>query len=278
MVAQSKRVSDKLMILTSLGDRIAITMGGYAVYKYHFEQNMKAGMGKKQAHQKALTSFEMATERSQQSGNVKDLGGFQRGTPLMKLFTMYMTAPASYSRQIFTAVRQVKDNPVDSAKRFIIYGVILPSLFQAVADAFMVFGGDDEDKERFWENQVKALVLAPFNGLPVIRTMMEGYANAVSGNSFYDDQYTPMMQALTTSRDMVGNSVKWAQGGTLRIDPSEYLMRAMWDAAQLGGYATGIPVRPIGKVAGGIKDAVTRETEYPVRRSLGYSAFIIGEK
>ena len=198
----------------------------------------------------------------------------------MKLFTMYMTAPASYSRQIITAVRQAKENPVDSAKRFFIYGVVLPSLFQAVSDAFMItaFGGDDEDDQRFLKNQVKALVLAPFNGLPVIRTMMEGYANAVSGNTFYDDQYTPMMQALTTSKDMVSNSVKWAGGGTQRIDPSEYLMRAIWDAAQLGGYATGIPVRPVAKVAGGIKDAVTGETKYPVRRSLGYSPSIVGEK
>lgn len=136
-------------------------------------------MSEKAAHQKALTSFEMSTERSQQSGNFKDLGGFQRGTPLMKLFTMYKTAPASYSRQIFTAVRQVKENPVDSAKRLFIYGVILPSLFQAVADAFMAFGGDD-DKERFWKNQAKALALGPFNGLPVIRTMMEGYLDGGS--------------------------------------------------------------------------------------------------
>jgi hypothetical protein len=39
-------------------------MGGYAVYKYHLEQNKKSGMSEKAAHQKALTSFEMATERS----------------------------------------------------------------------------------------------------------------------------------------------------------------------------------------------------------------------
>ena len=50
----------------------------------------------------------------------------------------------------------------------------------------MVFGGDDDDKERFWKNQAKALALSPFNGIPVIRTMMERSANAVSGNSFYD--------------------------------------------------------------------------------------------
>jgi hypothetical protein len=53
---------------------------------------------------------------------------------------------------------------------------------------------------------------------------------------------TPMMQAFATSKDMVSNSAKWAKGGTERIDPSEYLMRARWDAAQLGGYATGIPI------------------------------------
>ena len=108
-----------------------------------------------------------------------------------------MTSPASYSRQIFTGIRQAKKNPVDSAKRLFIYGVVLPSLFQAVSDAFMItaFGGDDDDDERFLGNQVKALALAPFNGLPIIRTMMQGYANAVSGNTFFDDQYTPMLQS-----------------------------------------------------------------------------------
>ena len=38
------------------------------------------------------------------------------------------------------------------------------------------------------------------------------------------------------------------------------------------------PCGPIAKVAGGIKDAVTGKTEYPVRRSLGYSPSIVGEK
>ncbi len=280
MISQTKGLSDKLMILTSLGDRIAIVIGGYAAYKYHLEKNKKAGMGDRQARDEAITQFEMSTERAQQSGHTKDLGGFQRGTPLMKLFTMFMTSPASYSRQIFTGIRQAKQNPVDSAKRLFIYGVVLPSLFQAVSDAFMVslFGGDDDDDERFLGNQVKALALAPFNGLPIIRTMMQGYANAVSGNTFFDDQYTPMLQSFVTSKDMLTNAKKWATGGTERISPDEYLMRALWDAAQVGGYATGIPVRPIAKVAGGIKDAVTGETKYPIRRSLGYSPYIVGEK
>jgi len=140
------------------------------------------------------------------------------------------------------------------------------------------FGGDDDDDERFLGNQVKALALAPFNGLPIIRTMMQGYANAVSGNTFFDDQYTPMLQSFVTSKDMLTNAKKWATGGTERISPDEYLMRALWDAAQFGGYVTGIPVRPIAKVTGGIKDAVTGKTKYPIRRSFGYSPYIVGEK
>jgi hypothetical protein len=87
-----------------------------------------------------------------------------------------------------------------------------------------------------------------------------------------------MMQAFATSKDMAGNSVKCVGGGTQRIDPSEYLMREMWDATQLGGYAAGIQVRPLDKVAGGLKDAVTDGTEYQVRRSFGYSPSIVGEK
>ena len=71
---------------------------------------------------------------------------------------------------------------------------------------------------------------------------------------------------------------KMGDRGHVRLSPDEYLMRALWDAAQVGGYATGIPVRPIAKVAGGVTDAVAGETKYPIRRSLGYSPYIVGEK
>ena len=95
IVAQSRRITDRLMVLTSLGDRIAITLGGYAVYMHHLKQNKKAGRSEKQAHQEALTKFEMATERSQQSGNVKDIGGFQIGTGLLDLAGLlkWLTVP-----------------------------------------------------------------------------------------------------------------------------------------------------------------------------------------
>ena len=60
---------------------------------------------------------------------------------------------------------------------------------------------------------------------------------------------------------------KTAVGSWQRIAPMEGLI-------QLAGNADS----GIAKVAGGVKDAVTGETEYQVRRSLGYSPYIVGEK
>ncbi|RLB91776.1 MAG: hypothetical protein DRH10_01030, partial [Deltaproteobacteria bacterium] len=273
MIAQGRRIPDKLMVLTALGDRLAIVTGGYAVYKHHYLQNKKkSGYTKERAHREALTAFEKATERAQQSGNVKDLGSFQRGGPVMKLFTMYMTAPASYSRQIFTAVRNIKTDPVDSMKRLFIYGVVLPMLFQAVADAFMVFGGDDDN--RFWKNQAKALVLGPFNGLPIIRDLSEGAVNAASGEFWMMNRlsYSPVTEAGKSGLNAIYHGSKG-----FREDDTDLLMKALLDTTEFMGYLSGYPVRPVGRIVTGVKDSATGETEYPVRRSIGYSKYAVGE-
>jgi len=273
----AKNIPDQLMMMTALGDKMAITVGGYAVYKYHLEKNLKAGMNRQQATKEAITQFEKSTERAQQSGNIKDLGGFQRGNSFQKLFTMFMTAPASYSRQIFTAARNIKQSPKDSAKRLFIFAVVLPMAFQAIADAMLGVDGDDEDKERFWNNQLKALALGPFNGLPILRTMVQGYYNTADGNGFYSDQYSPFMQTYDTSKKLVGDAKKWAEGGTDMLSQEEYLGRTAMDIVHLLGYGTGAPTKPVERIVTGIKDAISGDTDHPVRRSIGYSKYAVNE-
>ncbi|RLB91222.1 MAG: hypothetical protein DRH10_02350, partial [Deltaproteobacteria bacterium] len=285
VLSQSKNLPDKLMVLTKLGDKAAIVVGGYAVYKYHYDQNLKNGMSEKRAHEKALTEFEMATERTQQAGNVKDLGSIQRGDPLMKLLTMYMTAPASYTRQVFAAVRNARSSKKrDTAKRLFLFGVVLPMMFQAVADAFMIFGGDDDDKERFLKNQAKAIALGPFNGLPVLRDVASGALNAASGDYWMmtRQQYSPVLEPINVGLKSIYHGGKYLRDGR----DHEMLMRSLWEAAQFAGYRTGIPVRPAGKVLAGISDATgvdlpfrdSKPTEHKVRRGIGYSRYVIGEK
>ena len=276
VVARHRRLTDSVMVLVQLGDKVSVLMGGYAVYKHHLDKLKAAGVSHREADKQALEEFEMATERSQQSGAAKDLGWFQSGTPIMKLFTMFMTAPASYSRQIFMAVRNMKADPKDSAKRLFVFGVLMPVIFQAIADALMIFGGDDDDEERFWKNQAKALALGPFQGLPIIRTMIEGYAQAINGQYFHDE-FTPVAEAFSTSKETVSDFFKFLQGGTERIPEDEYLERSLLGLVHTFGYMTGVPTKPLQRTYSGVYDAATGETEHPIRRVIGYSKYVVGE-
>ena len=44
-------------------------------------------------------------------------------------------------------------------------------------------------------------------------------------------------------------------GKGLRDDDTDLLMRALWDVSQLGGYLSGMPVRPAGRLLTGLEDA-----------------------
>ena len=277
IIAQHRRGRDAVMVMVQLGDKFSVLTGGYAVYKYHLDKLKAGGMSHREADQQALDEFEKATERSQQSGAAKDLGWFQQGTPIMKLFTMFMTAPASYSRQIFMAVRNMRADPKDSAKRLFVFGVLLPVIFQAIADALMIIDGDDEDEERFLKNQAKGIALGPFQGLPIIRTIMEGYSQAITGQGYFGDEFTPVSEAFSTSKETVSDFFKFLQGGTERISPDEYLEQSLLGMVHTFGYFAGIPTKPIQRTFEGVYDAATGQTEYPIRRSIGYSKYVVGE-
>jgi len=73
------------------GDAAAVLFGGYAVYKYHFDNLVKRGMSKVDAHREALIRWEMATERTQQSSNPFFLNRHQRGGYMERMFTTFLS-------------------------------------------------------------------------------------------------------------------------------------------------------------------------------------------
>ena len=276
-LSKHQTLVDKSMALIALGDKMAIVGGGYAVYKYHLNMSIKEGMSTADAKKVAITEFEKSTERAQQSSNIKDLGWFQRGNSMMKLFTMFMTAPASYSRQLYLGVNELAagGKKAQGVKRLFIYGVLLPSIFQAVADAMLSFDGDEEDEERLAKNQWKMLSLTPFNGIPVLRTLAEGYWNSVDGNGFYGEQFSPVLNIHETGKRIAVSTKKAMTGGTKKITPDEYWDRAGEGLVHLVGNLTGVPTRPLQRMGEGWFG--DEDTEHPFRKRIGYSRHALGE-
>jgi len=74
-----------------LGDAGAVLFGGYAVYRYTYQQGIKRGLSEAEAKRRALLEWEMSTERTQQSSQVHMQNKMQKGSTLDRIFTTYLS-------------------------------------------------------------------------------------------------------------------------------------------------------------------------------------------
>jgi hypothetical protein len=268
------RVRDVLMSMTKLGDKAAIYTG-YTVYKYHYDKAKRAGKSDKEANEIGVKEFEMATERTQQAGAVKDLGSFQRGGSLQKLLTMYMTSPAAYTRQTMAALRHFPTDPVGSSKRLLLFNVMLPMMFQAVASGFLGAGGEDEDEwVDFWQKELRAVALGPFLGIPIARDVAAGIWESAMGSWYGSDvQHSPVTE---TTKSLTQAVFQFSKG--MREFDDEAIERAQTHFFDFLGYLVGLPTRPGRRLWEGWEDFFSGDTEHPFMAASGYSRSARKEK
>ncbi len=143
---------------TKMGDKQAIFLGGWTVYKYHKKKALKEGKSLKDAEAIAMRKFEEASLRSQQASNVEDLADFQRRGSAYKLFTMFMTSPNQYYRMVIGGYRNLRagrGSKSENLRRIFVGQLLLPTLFQFISNGFK---WDDKD-------QAVSILLFPFSGL-----------------------------------------------------------------------------------------------------------------
>eukprot|EP00828_Plagiopyla_frontata_P042524 TRINITY_DN6362_c0_g1_i1.p1 TRINITY_DN6362_c0_g1~~TRINITY_DN6362_c0_g1_i1.p1 ORF type:complete len:180 (-),score=24.69 TRINITY_DN6362_c0_g1_i1:342-881(-) len=104
------------MSFGKLGDIIPVIMGGYSVYQYNYDQAIKSGADESTAYNEAILAFEMATDRTQQAGHIKDLGEYQAGGSMARLFTMFTTSPRQYYMNISSGVLDAKAGKISKAE------------------------------------------------------------------------------------------------------------------------------------------------------------------
>jgi hypothetical protein len=257
---------DLLMAMTKLGDMAAV-YAGYTVYKYHYDKN-GGSKNHKEAHRIGIEEFERATERTQQAAGVKDRGSFERGSSLQKLLTMYMTSPAAYTRQTMAALRHFKTDPVGSSKRLLLFNIMLPMAFQAVASGFVgASGEDDEQWEEFWAKELRAVALGPFLGLPIARDIAAGLWDSAMGEWYGSDvQHSPVTETTKSLTQAVFHASKG-----LREFDDEAIERAKGELLDFLGYAAGLPIKPGRRMKEGLDDFLSGDTEHPGLALLGWS-------
>jgi hypothetical protein len=256
------------MFVTKYGDIGALMIGGVPLYRHVYNEAIKEmGPGnERMAKAKAMAAFAQATRESQQAGQTYDLSVIQRSNSFAKLLTMYKTSPLQYHRKVVGAIRNFKYGRGDklaNIKTLAIYHVILPQLFQLVGNGFK---WDKDDQKR-------ALLYGNFNEIFMAGDIVKGLNNAWRGLPF-DYQLSPVESTWTAGQ----KAARHLQSADLEAIFSavddvnmHQLLEAIEDGAKVIGDVSGLPIHGILSMARGVSDVAKGETEYPVRRILGWS-------
>ena len=182
-------ISQWLLWQVTQGDKFGVMPGWWAKY----QAGLKAGL----TQEAAMTEADSASERTQNTSELASLSWLQRGSSWGKLLTMFQSQPNKYFRIVGDNIRNMqygRQSKVKGLTNLFIVWVLLPMLFQFVADAF------------HWkkERQLRVLLLGPLNNILVAGQLVQTAWGWFTGDSF-DWQASPV---LSTVRDLQNFSMK----------------------------------------------------------------------
>ena len=277
------RWDDYAMMNVKWGDIGAVIAGGAPVYVHAYNEAKAAGMTNDQAQVKAEEVFGLASERAQQSSATHAKGAFLRGKGAARTWFMYLTSPLQYQRNVNTGIANLVANVFEkkagrksdvkkaanqALRAIVIYHVLLPQIFQAVASGLVGFT-DDEDyiKEQFWAKQRRALYAGNLNAIPLAGQLITVLANLAAGTGeSWDSSGSPII-------DLVGEIKQDFEKAVKNGDD----LSAWLELSSSAGLAAGIPVKTINNYYDAITDISEGNTEHPFLRAGGWSKWSIFE-
>jgi hypothetical protein len=256
MITGSNMFNNAMYAFTKMGDKQAIFVGGWPVYKYHLKQALKAGKSKEEAESIAMRKFEEASLRSQQASDVEDLGDFARRGSAYKLFTMFMTSPNQYYRMVAGGYRNLyykRGSKSENLRKIFVGQFLLPTLFQFISNGFE---WDDKD-------QAMSVLLFPFSGL-----LFWGQGFEYLIRSAFNKAYPMGPVAIMTFIQDWGKSLKrMFNGKDLTPEDTLKIVDSFIDGVSKVG---GVPYGPATRTAKGIIKVAKGEAQHPIREAIGF--------
>jgi len=265
--ANKIKLRELMMFNIKFGDRGAIYMGGWALYKAELKKNLKAGLNEEEAKQKALQTFEKVTDETQQSGRLSEQSYWQ-SNPFLRAFTMFQSSQNQYLRKEISAVRGLMTGRMDKGKvlkTLFIYHVLLPCFFQAVADGFRW------DKDA----QLRAALLGSLNGVFILNSVLEKLYDAyIGGKGLWNSslRIRDVVPFWGSGEDLIKFFDDLSEGD-VELDDYIDVMRAFGKPV---GELTGLPVKyPLDVIKNFGEYAEDGETQKEVLLWLGWSPYAL---
>ena len=254
LLQKKQKFDDIMLIPTKLGDRGAIYVGGWALYRHHRKQGL--------SHKQALEKFEELVATTQQSGDPDQLSLVQASSPFVRAFTMFLSAPTAYLRAEIRAIRHFSRGQLSKtqfAKKIALYHFVLPTLFQFVASGF------EWDKDK----QLLAASLGPVNGFVIFGDALQRAVGSAFGQNYFAGEPNFASWAIDLTKGTVD---------AITAADFEDVMEAMKDIAEGVGTGAGLPVDATEGIIEGVDLIDKGETEKGTLRILGWPKSAIKDK
>jgi hypothetical protein len=228
------------MVTGRAGDIIPVIVGGYAAYMHGRDVALKRNpeATEQEIEDFAVEAFEMATDRNQQAGNIKDLSTFEQDGSIARVFTMYLTSPRQYLQSTWEAFGDMRAGRAgarkDFAKRLIIGHLILPTIFQLASDLIRAPFNDDDEEDFEWGDYLAATLLGPLNGIFLFGQGINSIAQAAMGNAGRGAEL-PILQSIESVARPLGDLWNMTEDGINLHD----LTLAAHHTAQAAGRLSG---------------------------------------
>lgn len=265
------KLRELMMLNIKLGDRGAIYLGGWALYKAELKKNLAAGMSEEQAKAKALEKFERVTDETQQSGRLSQQSYWQ-SNPFLRAFTMFQSSQNQYLRKELNAVRGLATGRMgweQAVKTIFIFHVLLPCFFQFASDGF------EWDKKA----QLRAALLGSLNGIFLLNGILEkGLDIAMGETNAWSATRTGLRDVIPfwgSGEDLAKFFISLAEGD---VDLEDY-MEVAKAFGKPAGELTGIPVKyPLDVIQNLGSYAEDGEYKKEVLLWLGWSPYALRDR
>jgi len=234
-----KYLLEKGFIPTKMMDSFAIAMGGSTFYRNRVEKLIKQGMSKTEAQDQAFLDFQEIAEETQQSSR-PDLISMQQASSLGRLILAWANTPMQYTRLTKKALSDIINRRGDTkanVSRILYYGAIQNIIFGTLQTglAFLMFGDDEEDKNRDKKEQrvLNGMLDTLLRGVGVYGALVSAAKNTLMqaheelGKGYGQKDYSKIMQQLINLSPPIGSKVRKIIGAIKSYDFNKDIMDQM---------------------------------------------------
>lgn len=251
---KKENLIDYALIFTKMGDRAAIYVGGWPVYK--------AAIDAGKTPQQAMAEFEAATAKTQQSKDIDQLSMMQMGNALGRSLGMFQSAPFAQFRGEMRAIRKFRNGEISArefGKMMMIYHVLIPQMYKLLSNG-LVFGEFNP------EDQLYTFVFGSLNSIPLISEAIN-----IASRSLQDKPIAG------------GGVIKWAGdltglGADVLLGMQDAITDGDFDAAievlpefiGTTGQLVGLPTPQLEQMWDGLTDVSEGDTKSGAMKMFGY--------